>query len=178
MKRTMAHGRGEIRVGTASWSDPGFVEKWYPQTVPASARLSWYAEHFNLVEVNSSFYAIPNQKVVQRWCEQTPSGFIFDVKLHRLLSRHSTKPELLPPDLRKGLTLQKEKVVLTPKLEAAVAKRFLEEIGPLEGEDKLGALLLQLSPSFRPKTNALAELDHLFDCLGGHALAVELRNRD
>ena len=77
--------QGEIRVGTASWSDPGFVSCWYPKGLPASARLSWYAQHFNLVEVNSTFYAIPNQKAVQGWCTQTPAGFVFNVKLHRLL---------------------------------------------------------------------------------------------
>jgi uncharacterized protein YecE (DUF72 family) len=81
---------GLIRVGTASWTDPGFIADWYPADLPASERLRYYAERFNLVEVNSSFYAVPARKVVERWCEQTPDGFTFDVKLHRLLSRHST----------------------------------------------------------------------------------------
>src|SRR5205823_1514086 len=104
-----------IRVGTASWADPGYVADWYPKGLPAAARLSWYAQHFNLVEVNSSFYAIPARASVKRWCSETPPGFIFDLKLHRLLSRHSTKPELLPPDLRGRVTLKKDKIVLTPK---------------------------------------------------------------
>jgi uncharacterized protein YecE (DUF72 family) len=51
-----------IRVGTASWTDPGFVADWYPRGLPAPARLGWYAGHFDYVEVNSSFYAIPTQK--------------------------------------------------------------------------------------------------------------------
>src|SRR5438552_3779391 len=109
---------GEIRVGTASWADPGFVGYWYPKGLPAAERLGWYAQRFNLVEVNSSFYALPNHQVLERWCEETPPGFLFNLKLHRLLSRHSTPPELLPPELRRGLTLQKRRVVLTPKLEA------------------------------------------------------------
>ena len=167
-----------MRVGTASWSDPGFVADWYPPKFPASARLSWYAQHFNLVEVNSSFYAIPNQAAVQRWCDQTPPGFLFDLKLHRLFSRHSTKPELLPPDLRKLVTLQKGRVIPTPRLESALAKRFLREIEPLSENGKLGALLLQFSPSFRPKTDALNELDHVFEYFAGQQIAVELRNRD
>src|SRR5437764_6278319 len=155
MRKRSVHRQGEVRVGTASWSDPGFVERWYPKGLPASRLLSWYAEHFNLVEVNSTFYAIPNQRVVERWCEQTPEGFVFDVKLHRLLSRHATTPSVLPRDLREGLTLRKDKVVLTPDIEELVAKRFLEEIEPLAEQGKLGVLLLQLSPSFRPKTHSL-----------------------
>ena len=55
----------EILVGTASWSDPGFVPDWYPEGLPASQRLSWYAERLNLVELNSSFYAIPTRKQVE-----------------------------------------------------------------------------------------------------------------
>src|SRR5437763_16818627 len=81
--------RGRILVGTASWTDPGFIKDWYPSNVPARERLPWYAEHFNLVEVNSSFYAVPSEKMVANWSRQTPADFVFDVKLHRLLSRHS-----------------------------------------------------------------------------------------
>src|SRR3989442_470343 len=91
---------GQILVGTASWTDPGFVADWYPPKLPPQDRLAWYAEHFNLVEVNSSFYAVPSPTVTARWCEQTPAGFVFDVKLHRLLSRHRTEVKLLPRDLR------------------------------------------------------------------------------
>src|SRR5207249_10244798 len=64
-----------ILVGTASWSDPGFIEEWYPKKLPARGRLAWYAEHFDLVEVNSSFYAVPSPEAVQRWVEQTPAHF-------------------------------------------------------------------------------------------------------
>jgi|SRR5947209_9464140 len=178
MTRASRHRKGEIRIGTASWSDPGFVAAWYPKGLPATERLPWYAEHFNLVEVNSSFYAIPKREVVERWCQQTPPGFLFDVKLHRLLSRHSTSPKLLPPDLRQGVNVHKDRIVLTPEVERVIAKRFLREIEPLRAHSKLGALLLQLSPSFRPKTQTLQELDHIFDCLTGYTVAVELRNRD
>src|SRR5438105_6566236 len=78
---------GKILVGTASWSDPGFVEHWYPKKMPAGARLAWYAQHFEMVEVNSTFYAVPDPRMVERWCQSTPDRFTFDVKLHQLLSR-------------------------------------------------------------------------------------------
>lgn len=168
---------GKILTGTASWSDPGFVADWYPDDLPASQRLSWYADHFNLVEVNSTFYRVPEPRSVRAWCEQTPDGFVFDVKLHRFLSRHSTPVELLPAALRKQAEVLKGRVQLRPRLEKAMAKTFLKGIKPLKERGKLGALLLQLSPSFSPRHNQLEELDTLLECLEGNVLAVELRNR-
>ena len=91
---------GQILVGTSSWSDPGFVEEWYPEGMPARERLSWYAERFRAVEVNSTFYAVPDRTTVHRWVQATPDGFVFDVKVHRALSRHSADLKSLPPDLR------------------------------------------------------------------------------
>lgn len=168
----------EIRVGTASWTDPGFVEDWYPPKLPASARLRWYAEHFNYVEVNATFYAIPNTRTVERWCIETPEDFKFDVKLPKLLSRHAMQAKFLPPDLRSQLETKGANVVLDQRSEVMVAKRLLREIKPLLDAKKFGAFLLQLSPSFRPRTNRLEELDSLRDLLAPHQLAVELRNRD
>jgi uncharacterized protein YecE (DUF72 family) len=165
-------------VGTASWTDPGFLRDWYPSKLPAKERLAWYAEHFNLVEVNSSFYAIPSQRTVANWVKQTPPEFVFDVKLHRLLSRHSTQLAMLPRDLRSMAHVTKKRVELTTELETALAERFLEETAPLREAGKLGALLLQLSPSFSPKKNRLKELDHLLELLRGEKVAIELRNRN
>src|SRR5687768_594145 len=107
---------GKILVGTASWSDPGFIADWYPRKLSPSERLPYYAEHFNLVELNSSFYGIPARKTVERWCVQTPAQFTFDVKLHKLLSRHSAKADSLPRSLRSLAMLKGEKIQLTPKL--------------------------------------------------------------
>ncbi|MDB6019035.1 MAG: hypothetical protein JWR19_3524 [Pedosphaera sp.] len=168
---------GKILVGTASWTDPGFVADWYPKWVSAADRLRWYAEHFPLVEVDSTFYRIPVARFVERWSEQTPDPFVFDVKLHQLLSRHSTRPELLPPDLRAKAAVKGKRVELTPALEAAVTKRFLAGVQPLEESGKLGALLLQLSPSFDPNNHQLSELDSLLKLLKGRRVAIELRNR-
>jgi uncharacterized protein YecE (DUF72 family) len=169
----------EIRVGTASWSDPGFVEDWYPKGLPPHARLGWYAGHFDYVEVNSSFYAVPVEKVVQRWDLQTPGGFLFDIKLHKLLSRHSAALATLPPDLRKELQLNaRGNVVLTPELEERLANRIRREITPLREAGKLGAFLLQLSPAFSPRKSRLEELNHLAAIFAGDRLAIELRNRD
>jgi len=169
----------KILVGTASWSDPGFVERWYPKKMPGGERLAWYAQHFEMVEVNSTFYSAPDPRMVERWCRSTPDGFTFDVKLHQLLSRHSTNVKLLPPKLQRTAQADaKGRVKLTPEIEMAMVKEFQVSIEILRGFGKLGALLLQLSPAFSPKMHKLSELDDLLGALAGSRIAVELRNRN
>lgn len=169
----------KILVGTASWSDPGFVEHWYPKKMSAGARLAWYAEHFEMVEVNSTFYAVPDARMVERWCKSTPDGFIFDVKLHQLLSRHSTNVRLLPPALQgRAETDSKGKVKLTPELERAMIEQLRKPIEILRDANKLGALLLQLSPAFSPKIHQLNELDELLGAFRDYQVALEMRNRN
>jgi uncharacterized protein YecE (DUF72 family) len=170
---------GEILVGTASWSDPGFVERWYPKKMPAGDRLAWYAQHFEMVEVNSTFYSAPDARMVERWCRSTPDGFTFDVKLHQLLSRHSTNVKLLPPALQRvAETDAKGKVKLTSAIEMQMIDQFRPSLEILRGAGKLGALLLQLSPAFSPKMHELSELDPLLVALAGFRVAIELRNRN
>jgi uncharacterized protein YecE (DUF72 family) len=164
-----------ILVGTASWADPGFTD-WYPEGLPARQRLAYYAQHFDLVEVNTSYYAIPRPAVVQSWVEQTPANFTFDFKLFQLLSRHRTTLDRLPRDLR-SLVGESGKVKLTASLERELAQRIIDAIAPLREAGKLGALLLQLTPSFGPRTHDLEELDHLVELFDGYKLAVELRHR-
>src|SRR3954469_11790763 len=91
-----------IHVGTSSWADPGFVQEWYPPGLAARDRLPWYAEHFDTVEVNSTFYVVPAPATVRRWVQATPEGFSFDVKLHRLLSPHAAGLDALPKPLREA----------------------------------------------------------------------------
>jgi uncharacterized protein YecE (DUF72 family) len=169
----------KILVGTASWSDPGFVEHWYPKKMPAGERLAWYAQHFEMVEVNSTFYSVPDARMVERWCRSTPEGFIFDVKLHQLLSRHSTNRKLLPPALQKSAESDaKGKVKLTPQIEKAMIEQFRRAIEILRDDGKLGALLLQLSPGFSPRKHQLSELHELLGAFADYRLAIELRNRN
>jgi uncharacterized protein YecE (DUF72 family) len=169
---------GRIVVGTSSWSDPGFVEEWYPEGMPARERLPWYAQRFEAVEVNSTFYAVPDRSTVRRWDEVTPEGFIFDVKVHRALSRHSADTKSLPKDLREEVrTTERGRVLLTDELEEALASRLVEELSPLEEAGKLGALLVQLTPAFAPGRHELSELDGLVHALAPRRVAVELRHR-
>jgi uncharacterized protein YecE (DUF72 family) len=169
---------GRIVIGTSSWADPGFVEEWYPRGLPARNRLAFYAERFDAVEVNSTFYAVPDLRTVERWVTQTPPGFTFDVKLHRLLSRHAADLKSLPPGAREtARTNERGRVTLTGELEAAVADATLEALAPLVEHERLSTLLLQLSPAFEPRKHRLDELAALLERLAPHPVAVELRHR-
>lgn len=198
---------GRIVVGTSSWADPGFIKDWYPPKMPAGQRLPWYAERFEAVELNASFYAVPERDTVRRWVDVTPDGFTFDVKLHRLLSRHSAGLDSLPPDLReRARTTPRGRVVLDEGLEQALIGELLDAIEPLESAGKLGALLLQTTPAFKPRppdhdgghrssgrgsgsepdedpadelagANRLVELEPLVNAVAPRKLALELRNR-
>jgi len=146
--------------------------------MPAPERLGWYAERFEAVELNSSFYAVPDRNNVERWLGATPEGFTFDVKLHRLLSRHSAGLDSLPPELRdRAEANPRGRVILTDALERELAARLVEELAPMTRAGRLGAFLLQLTPSFSPSRHELPELDGLLERLRPHPVAVELRNR-
>jgi uncharacterized protein YecE (DUF72 family) len=167
-----------VVVGTSSWADPGFVEDWYPQGLAARDRLPYYAERFDAVEVNSTFYGVPARSTVARWDEATPPGFTFDVKAHRLLSRHAAGLDSLPPDLRERAgTTGRGRVRLDAALEAALAERLLEATEPLATAGKLSTFLVQLSPAFAPGEHRLDELDALLGHISPHPVAIELRHR-
>src|SRR4051794_15678649 len=170
---------GTVHVGTSSWADPGFVEEWYPPDLPARDRLPWYAERFDCVEVNSTFYAVPNENTVKRWAAVTPPGFTFDVKLHKLLSRHAATLDSLPPELRDGarVTGPRGRVALDAGLERAMAEAVLAVVEPLREAGKLSSFLLQLSPSFTPHEHRLEELEPLLELLAPTPVAIELRRR-
>jgi uncharacterized protein YecE (DUF72 family) len=167
-----------IIVGTSSWADPGFVEHWYPKGLAARERLPFYAERFEAVELNSSFYAIPAQSTVERWAGATPDQFTFDVKLHRLLSHHSTAPKDLPKDLREDVeTNERGRVLPDESLIAELLSRTQEAMKPLNDAGKLSSYLLQLTPGFDPRRNELEELLPVIEGLRPLPVAIEFRRR-
>jgi uncharacterized protein YecE (DUF72 family) len=172
-------GENKILVGTASWSDPGFVEYWYPKKMAAADRLGRYAQHFIMVEVNSSFYSVPDPAMVTRWCGNTPPNFVFNIKLHQFFSRHSTPAKLLPPPMQRKLSVSKStKVELTREAETELWQNFHGPLRVLDAVGKLGLLLLQLSPAFSPRKHALGELENILNLARHYRVAVELRNRN
>lgn len=165
-------------IGLSSWGDPGFIREWYPRGMGARDRLRWYAERFEAVELNSSFYALPDRGLTARWAQDTPDGFSFDVKLHRLLSRHAAPLRSLPIDLRdRARTADRGRVVLEPWLEEEMLRRLVAELAPLHRAGKLHGFLLQLSPAFSPDEHELSEIEAVLRGLEPFPCAVELRNR-
>src|SRR6266550_2432596 len=74
---------GRIKVGISSWTEPTLVKSgWYPPTATtAEDRLRYYASKFPIVEVDSTFYAIPNERTAQLWVERTPKDLRFEAQL-------------------------------------------------------------------------------------------------
>src|SRR5437773_2190197 len=88
-----------IHVGCGSWADAEYTGILYSKGLPAKDRLKAYATHFDQVEVNASYYSTPRRETVAAWDEQTPPGFIFHLRLHRVFSQSPTgamKGDLLP----------------------------------------------------------------------------------
>src|SRR5258705_3864280 len=95
-----------IRVGTASWTDPTLIasKRFYPPGCSsAEARLRFYASQFPLVEVDSSYYAMPSASNSALWAERTPDGFTFNMKAFRLFTGHQTERKVFPKDLQSEL---------------------------------------------------------------------------
>lgn len=143
-----------ITIGCGSWADDEYVGMLYPAGLPPKERLRVYAQWFDRVEVNSSYYATPRRDTVLNWVAQTPRRFQFDLKLHRAFSQN-------PVAAAQGELL----------------RRFVDAVQPLLEAKKLGAFLLTLSPFFTPDRHQLQELDTLAEKLKPTPLAVELRNR-
>lgn len=156
----MAHEQrvGTVLIGTSSWSDH---DPFYPPGTKPADQLPFYARHFPIVEVNTTYYRIPNRHMVQGWVERTPADFVFDVKPPRALT--ST------PETPRGEA---------PEPDADVASAFAEAISPLVDAGKLGAITFQFPPSYRNTEEHQEYLRLLPELLPELPLAVEFRRRD
>jgi len=170
-----------VRVGTCAWVEKGLIADWYPPTATsAEARLRVYAEHFDTVEVDASYYAIPAERTTFTWAERTPAGFVFHVKAFGLITGHRVRPEQLPADLRPLVSevTGQGHVVPSAALEERVLARFARALRPLADAGRLGGVLVQLPPSAVPGHAAWERLDRIRAGLPGHDLMVEFRQRD
>jgi uncharacterized protein YecE (DUF72 family) len=168
-----------IRVGTCSWADESFVKAWYPDRVPAQARLRHYAERFDVVEANSTYYRLPEERLVERWAGMLPDGFVMHVKAFGLMTRHPVKAQALPPDLRGEAPVDDHGRVERPsrELRAEVFRRFLAALEPLRTVGKLGGILMQFPPYVVPKPASYEYLEWAKEHLAGHEMLVELRHK-
>jgi uncharacterized protein YecE (DUF72 family) len=176
---------GEILVGTCSWTDPTLIEsgRFYPDWArSAEARLQYYASQFPIVEVDSSYYALPNEKTSGLWVKRTGDRFLFDIKAFRLLTGHPTPHQALPRDLHQALPSElKEKANLylrdlPQELTDEIWKRFERALLPLDSAGKLGMVLFQFPPWFYPGNE---QRDYILQCkekLPQYRIAVEFRH--
>jgi len=146
-----------LRLGTSSWSSEDWVGIFYPPGSKSSDFLAAYAQHFDTVEVDSTYYRIPSESMVRNWRARTPPGFTFAAKFPQVITH--------------------EKVLQDCREELA---NFLRAMSLLE--DRLGPLLLQF-PYFSKKAFAgpedfLARLNPFLEELpGGFQYALEVRNK-
>jgi uncharacterized protein YecE (DUF72 family) len=169
----------EIRIGTCSWADESLSKYWYPPEVKAAERLAYYAERFDTVEVDSTYYRLPVEEMVARWAERTPDGFVMHVKAFAVMTRHPVKLEQLPPDLRDEAKVDERGRVDRPsrELRAEVFQRFLAALEPLRATGKLGGILFQLPSYIVYKPASLEYLEWSRAQLRREDVLVEFRHR-
>ena len=173
---------GQIRVGTASWTDRTLIESgWYPpEANNPEKRLRYYARQFPLVEVDATYYALPAEQTARAWAMRTPADFTFNVKAFSLFTQHPTPVGALPTDLRPAAEKTGKDRVYLKDMDPAVVdeawQRFLSALEPLHQAGKLGAILLQFPPWF-PISRARKE--YILACAQRAAprrVCVEFRN--
>ena len=162
-----------LRIGTSGWSYPTGRGTWngifYPAGVKRSGHgrtfdeLSYYAERFDTVEVNSTFYGQPRPEVTAGWVARTPAHFEFSLKLYQKFTH--------PGMYRKARKTEDVSV------SQADIDEFRAGVDPLARAGKLGALLAQFPASFKDSDESRATLERLLRSFAGYPVAVELRHR-
>jgi uncharacterized protein YecE (DUF72 family) len=165
---------GEIRIGTSGWSYPSGNGTWNGVFYPAARKgrgrgsgkfdeLAFYADHFDTVEINSTFYRIPSPATARSWAQRTPRGFEFSLKLFQKF----THPEMF----------EKATGADPWNLGQKDVDEFRTAIDPIASAGKLGALLAQFPASFKNEPDSRGYLEWLLERFRGHMIAVELRHR-
>jgi uncharacterized protein YecE (DUF72 family) len=171
---------GNIYYGTSSWTDKTLLasKRFYPASAKsAEDRLRYYAEQFPLVEVDSTYYALPSEKNAALWIERTPKHFVFNIKAFGLLTHHSVAPRALPAELRERAGEEKKRLYrkdFSPDALELVDDMFVSALRPLDSAGRLGAVLFQFPRWFvrsRPNIDYLRELAERFP----YRIAVEFR---
>jgi uncharacterized protein YecE (DUF72 family) len=173
-----------LRIGTSGWSYPTGQGTWngvfYPATrskrdgTKAFDELRFYADHFNTVEVNSTFYGQPRPAVTRAWSERTPTGFEFSLKLYQKF----THPKMFRDAALKTAPGSEGSLLDTlAQVTQSDIDDFRAGIDPLTEAGKLGALLAQFPPSFKDTARSRDYLAHLLRAFRGYPIAVELRHK-
>ena len=175
----------QLRIGTSGWNYPSGKGTWNGIFYPPSRgraktfdELSFYADHFNTVEVNSTFYGQPRVDVCRAWAQRTPADFEFAVKLYQKF----THPKMYRRQFAKttGNNGPVQDDVLLDALtrpNASDLDDFRRGVDPLASAGKLGPLLAQFPPSFKNDPASVDYLQWLLQSFSDYVVAVELRHR-
>jgi uncharacterized protein YecE (DUF72 family) len=143
-----------VRIGICSWADEGMLKFFYPRSVRTGAeRLGYYAQQFDVVEVDSPFYALPSPETAQKWAERTPDGFTFHVKASGEMTGHREADR------------------------ETAFREFRDALAPLERSGKMRGVLLQYHPRVVKSAAALDELRMARDLLDPLVPLIEFRHR-
>jgi len=173
---------GELRIGTSGWNYPSGKGTWNGVFYPARRgrkpgasgfdELAFYAERFDTVEVNSTFYGSPRAEVSRTWVERTPPHFEFSLKL----SQKFTHPSMYKAARLADLPATREELDALARVNRADVDEFRAGIEPLAAAGRLGALLAQFPPSFKRSPESRGYLEWLLATFRQYPLAVELRH--
>lgn len=144
-----------IQVGVTGWGDHDDL---YPARTPAKEKLRIYGQHFPVVELDSSFYAVQSQDNYRRWVELTPDNFTFFVKAYQGMTGHS-----------RG----KNQHFAGP---GEMFEAFIRSIDPVVEAGKLNAVLFQFPPWFDCSPDSIRRLRAIRKWMGDLPLAIEFRN--
>jgi uncharacterized protein YecE (DUF72 family) len=169
-----------VRIGTCSFADDALVKAWYPKDVrTGEERLRYYAEQFDTVEIDSTFYRLQPPETTAKWAERVPDGFVFHVKAFAPMTRHGVKHEALPAELQETLEPdERGRVERMPRdARGEVFRAFREMVEPIRAAGKLGGILLQLAPYVVVKPQSWEYLEWAGAQLEGYDVLVEFRHR-
>jgi uncharacterized protein YecE (DUF72 family) len=185
MAETEKGSRPRIRIGTSGWHYPSGAGTWngtfYPKPRPKGFdELAFYAESFDFVEINTTFYGQPRPDVAAQWSARTPPDFEFAVKLYQQF----THPRMFRERVERTLTaalgtddLPASAIDALVSANQADLDEFKRGIEPLADAGKLGPLLAQFPASFHNDPAARAHLAALLRAFHGYGVCVELRHK-
>ena len=173
-----------LLIGTSGWSYPSGKGKWnglfYPATRSKKAgtagfdELRFYAEHFETVEVNTTFYGQPRPDVARSWVERTPPGFEFSLKLYQKF----THPKMFrEAALKRAPGSEGPLLDLLAQVTQSDIDEFRAGVEPLASAGRLGALLAQFPASFKDSPASRDYLAQLLNAFDDYPVAVELRHK-
>ncbi len=170
---------GNIFIGTCSFTEEGMVKTFYPPDLPAVDRISYYAEHMDTVEVDSSFYTLPSERNSLLFVERTPKNFKFHFKAFGMLTRHPvpvsrlgrTLREYLPQDFFQD-TIRKP----SSKLLEKAFEMFWSALLPIHRAGKLKSVLFQFPPWYAKSEENMKYIVWCREMLPDFLLTIEFRH--